>query len=1602
MSNFIKIELDTTPPILSVDTDRDNELGVLRLKTKSDKTLTRLTVYVIDSKGSRYKIPTTIIDGIYLSDVYLNNYPEIKKIYISAYDDVSNMSNYEHIVYEAPPSQLKEAYITYKIVADILFDSQLKTFYKEFTDKIVGDNLYGNEFVLKQCYILDLFSEEIEAFKKEHDFFDIVVDGFEISNNNVDVDVFFESPNSEELSMYPFIKAYIKPIDISAPSPILMYEIIDNTSVRWFWEKDTYAHYLKSDLDDRYTVSNIPTGVSEYIETGLTSGKTYSRYLIAYDGNSISKDSNSCKFTLGTEVKPKYSKFKRELYEEIANIGKLEVITEKLSAFKSGVGHGIDCLISKDDLDSFSKSFNIISSVYGICDYNSNRYNTTKFKYRFKMSAEFDKLDYYGSVKFFCEAFTVQSIESLIYRYATKPINVKWKLKAKAIVFKKDSNQKINKEFITDMSQYSFTQSVTLNEATGTVSLDVMPKTDVSGNSIKSLIHNVGLNDDDYYWSANNGKDILIYDYYIEDDYQFDSTLNKFKKSSERLFGPGSNGTIHTYINFKKADDGVTDIPDPDSHVYSKGLSEACVFEIIKVAKKQSSGDQGVTDILSQQEIDNLIPICISDNTYLYDGDSSYITTRYKNSTPTDADATVTDNTIVNPYKVNSDIIEHRYGDEDNTSHIYFNKLIKDLKNDMSIVYKYRIHILDVNGNVYFNGINKLSDGQIIDVEGNYLHSIMFNVDPTMSTVTIEEYIPGLKYIPFEASVNGDFSKSTNGKRDTHIDTPKFFIQTGMKNIKIRCIIDSTTPAESFVGYEFKSSHANESFTSVNGDSIRFFSDSINKANSTKEELVCQIQSEKYNIYDLKISKITFEDSVTISNKEKYKEYKVYVETNTNDVKIVNVNVADVNVDDNTVAVSVDVRGQQNATSSWNPNIHSGYYYYNQHEYFMYNDNKPYGEYEVLKKHKSEDFSIKINVGTKSIKSSSETYNISKSDPSDILSDSSSFFYENGAVYAKPIILTKYYKKYNDKSYYISQPFVFKHPVTSYGSFSVLATANVTCFARAYIFSTGVWTPWVNFNNGDVPGLQSGASAVQVKVELKNETEECDVILNKYFCCFKDYNDCIDLNLSKNVKYNNDHLSKILSSEYANYTTTIFDYGTNSILEMNARYTSNGVSIYFATSDKYEDLQEGIVWLPYSSGAISLKRYYRIKIELDANAEVYYIVCNHMIKATNNAQEGIKEISVSAEYNPESTSSSTISSEMYFNILMDTNNVQLLPDISSVVKQMVKDRFLDYSSVTSINIQSSSNDILVEYDSTVPVKLSPIIARSKVEKFEEYHGEYMKVSNKYIELSPSPQSFSPITIELANDIGEARILKQVFFYDHDGHSSLFNVEEYESKGFKTHYMEFNDIDSSSIVVHINNVNYDDYELVGDNIISFNKTIDKGNIVKITYKLDDSFCANADYAKDTVNININSNFTFTKARINYECNKTSNKRKLNNINLNPIYNTIDSGYIYISETISAVSKIKLFCSTDFVYCDGLDCTNIFAQALDKYDTPVENIKININSICGNVLVQKNITDSNGVVSGIYTGSLNVVEDTITATYDDISSSVTIKNIKKEGR
>lgn len=927
------------------------------------------------------------------------------------------------------------------------------------------------------------------------------------------------------------------------------------------------------------------------------------------------------------------------------------------------------------------------------------------------------------------------------------------------------------------------------------------------------------------------------------------------------------------------------------------------------------------------------------------------------------------------------------------------------------------------------------------------------------------EWYPTASYDPLIGVINGDFECSTDGLKDLHVHMNSFDTSNSVRNKKYYCVFEVISPDSAYVQFKWDHPVTDEEYTKINGDGITFYSESIFADDSEHSEFITQTEIGPYIIDDNRAHKYIYDISGISVNLSAYKRFELKIVPSINDIIIISDIPELAIKEDGSIdtPVTVTCRNLQSATAKWSPSIHNGYYYYNQNEYFLFSKCVPDGKNLIEEDvYQLKDIQVKLVMEEEGEQKENKTYSYHLTTKEDLLLDSYHYEWAENMIWPKAIeTYNEYYNQYAAFYEYYTKPFTFEDMPTHYSkiTWDEAGTPNskVEVYAYTYDEINGIYNAPVRiYKDQPIPSSLQLSRTLILKFVLKPSRKPKLKTRTIFYDCESDWRNNMLTFLSYNIYYSQEILMPQSYSVDGVYVSTFIDLGDTSeeikgrSVKFNPTYEGE-VEFYIIHADTKDDLTDTIRYSDWQKVDINttktdLKRFVRYMIVLKPNSKIYYMEMTvQRYEYTNQNREdylpGFGNINVEArslydyylfhhndscaypnethisETYPkcsecgldESTCTSVehiISTdktkyEYIFTHLLKYNSQDelLIKDFKAElnnlsqglgfkVENIVDTAFYPYGDTVDFSMSIIGNEVYIKSDD--------ILYDEKLLENNQSGAQY-NITNNTITLSPIPQQYAPIII-YCDDRDEA--YTQVFFTDENYNYVLTNTEEFESLGFQTLYLKYLNIDIKSLRVEIDYKEYLEYT-IKDNVIIFNKKIESGKIIKVTYKLLYSFVANYDYSKDTFKIEFNkeTGAQVQNMKIFYETNKISSYRQLSDISFNPIYSARYNGYVFICDYVDKPRTVTIYPSSDYIYANGLDTMNVLIQVLDKNSNPIENVKVNIAASKGNIYIKNEKTDSNGVIHCKYTASAENCIDTIKAIVsEDVRDEVKIYNRK----
>lgn len=982
--------------------------------------------------------------------------------------------------------------------------------------------------------------------------------------------------------------------------------------------------------------------------------------------------------------------------------------------------------------------------------------------------------------------------------------------------------------------------------------------------------------------------------------------------------------------------------------------------------------------------------------------------------------------------------LEYVFDDHVNSADIYLYSILPKLQKDYNKKYRFEVTVTEAKGNIkiysYRNGyLKRLKSSTFNFMEfGHYDHKMCICAEPLIIKDEYIEYYPGLNVAPLTGAVNGDFEMSESGKKDMVTNMNVFVTPDNVKNKKYYCVLEDIDPADGYVNHRFDGQVGDDDFTTINGDRITFYSDSIVPDTKEHRDYIAQTEEGEFVILDNK--KYIFEYKITDLEveEENYKRFELEIVSNSNDVAIIEYN-KELKVIDGKINkhVKVVVRGIQNATAKWNPLVHNGYYYLNQDEFYLYNKCTVDGPDKILidvyyKNYVSLKYSFDVynRVGKR------EDYNVTLNTKDTLLINPTLFQWIEKKIAPKPISEVDGYEDFLPFYEYYSKPIIFNKRPTSINSITWDEFGSKYHKIDVYVVTfndvTGEWNrPIQIYKNAPLPKDIYLSQAIRIKIELTPARRPYLRRRETMYSCEATWRENCDLYLSSNLNYQEEVLLPLSNRSNGIYISKIFDLGdTTDPIKRRAVYydmiSEGDIIFYFQHSDSIADLDEKLnnaTWIALNNKYQfeNLKRFVRIKILLKKDCRLYSMLLrfakyDYIGMPLEEKMPMFNNIKVSATYNPNDSTRKYEYTKIY-ELEHNGKEQTVTKDLKADVEEFAYAENFDIKNIKSFRIEPygiNQKSFEVSYNNTLgnyPVKIKSKNVLLDYDLLENNQtGVKFPVKDGEIVVRPIPQQYCPIILledeEETIKYNDSNPYRQVFFMDDDFNYTLTNTEKFTSLGFQTFYLQNTDIDVSTVEVKINDSDYDNYT-IKDNVIIFDKKIDFDNEVIVKYKIKNSYCVNYYYENDEAVININKDNDTPPEYVTvyFERDKESAYRELRNISLNPIYNTVYNGYIYISDYQTEPISLEIIPEVNNIYANGKDQCNVFLRVKDKYSNPIQSCYVDVVAASGKIKKVFDKTDENGIIKCIYTSSKENCLDEIKAiTHNFIKAKCNIVNRK----
>lgn len=542
--------------------------------------------------------------------------------------------------------------------------------------------------------------------------------------------------------------------------------------------------------------------------------------------------------------------------------------------------------------------------------------------------------------------------------------------------------------------------------------------------------------------------------------------------------------------------------------------------------------------------------------------------------------------------------------------------------------YKFDIEIFDTSGRsrvyMYNKGYHNILNGNSLNFSEYGFFDHMFSVAGIASKKTKEytEIYPTSKHDPYVGVINGDFEMSVDGLKDLRATMNLFQTSSSVYDKKYYIEFESISPDSAYVKYEFDNQVHGENYTLVNGDGVRFYSDSIFADDTEHKEFIMQTEEGPYTIEDNKKHTYFYYLKDIKLDIGGYKRFEMEVVPTINDIVMINYPKNPIIAQDGTIDMPVQVscRNLQSATAKWSPSIHNGYYYYNQKEHYLYSKCS-YGLNGMNAEYLKKNVKIKVTLGEKGEELEDKVFDINYKTKEDLLLDDYHYCWENDKVWPNPIeVYNDYYMEFAPTYEYYSKPIVFDEIPTFINSITWdeagTPNSSIDVYAITYDDVYGKWNTPIKISNGkDIPNTLIMSKVLVLKFVLKPSRKPTLEEKTFMFNCESDWKN----NRLKFLTYNSYFLEEVLmpTSELCTgaFVSKFIDMGDTSDSTKNRSIKFDPrnegiVEFYVQHADDKVTIQDKMTWDDWEKVEINetktgLKRFVRYMILLRPKSKLH-------------------------------------------------------------------------------------------------------------------------------------------------------------------------------------------------------------------------------------------------------------------------------------------------------------------------------------------------------------------------------------------------------------
>lgn len=1094
-------------------------------------------------------------------------------------------------------------------------------------------------------------------------------------------------------------------------TPTLRGIALDSTTIRWYWANEGNSHSLYDENGN--ILFQLATNISRYDETNLKPNTSYTRKLKAFDENGESEFSTQVTVTTKEEVSENnlIEPFKDD-FKNTFNVLDSTVIKDNLKAFISGVGDRYDLKIFKQDINDYNNSFNLIGKVYGKYFKNITSFQKTTFNYRVKAIGKYQKKTCQGFVKLKLKATTTDKVKIRVYRYALKTIDVSSKLECKVSYYEESGGVWYPKTRTLTSREFGATMPVSASYTEfGNAVLDSKNNILMESSPIRNIMWDIAMSDPVIKRSHDNGKTVQLFEYKLFDNYPFNTTNNRYSPSKARPFTLSQDGTIQAHTSSSVN----TNI---DSGIYMSGYSEGQMFDVEKVIEKEITGDNTPVTIITKSEINKLIPTCISDRSYAFDGNAQTIITKIEvvkkgptvkilNNNLNDEDTFIVSANTIHE----TPILTYNFNDNTKNHYVSTENIFSNMIKDYSIIYNYDLRIVECTSNIKINGQEQIDSGNQITWTDDYMSGFALEAVESLVELPWETTYPEYPNEGFNGLVNGENSlDGTCVKKDLVVQLPEIYIPQEMYDVGFKVIVENIYPLNSHLGYKLAHQGPN-GYSNVNADFVVFNSEATKPEVKEIKDLLSIENLDTIVLKDTTTKEMVIKVTkpiLTTTQNNLYTSFELNLSTDSSDIQISDYPINLVFDENNSMVVPYKCKVMRNATSKWSPYIHNGYYYINQHEYYLFSQSNIKGEYTDNYSYKSKNVNYSILVDLKKQEGTNDKYTYLYKEKHDYnITPNSTVEFNKGYIFPLPTLSGKYYKQYKNTEFILNE-IILPKKATSYEKlqYGTSDSSNqISVYARS-IDENGLWSNWTLVNFDTVPKIPLSYK-VQLKVGFKPVVENEKRNITETLSNCLDFDEDLDNVATSNVLTNNGIVEAINKDKNGLYISKVIDYGIETDIKVETYYTcentnnSHYVTIHVASGDNYDEVKHNPTWHLMDGITQVSGRYMKYRIEFTSNIKIIAIYKYLNTTKTLTTPQGINNISFSANVLIDNLQDKSISIDRISEIKYNKERHLVINNVREAILPVISSYGYTGEDIGTVAVRSGDEDFEVTLEDNV-------------------------------------------------------------------------------------------------------------------------------------------------------------------------------------------------------------------------------------------------------------------------------------------------------------